>query len=72
MKTLYEDGKRTWGWYEAVMVPSSIFWYGPGDKFHRLSFTRDDDQRDTVLVLISMVCFIFAVIMQIRIPICDM
>ena len=32
---------------------------------------RDDDQRGTVLVLISMVCLIFAVIMQVTIPICD-
>ena len=35
-------------------------------------WSRDDDQRDTVPVLISMVCFIFAVIMQVNIPICDM
>ena len=34
-------------------------------------WSRDDDQRDTMPVLISIVCFIFAVIMQVNIPICD-
>ena len=32
---------------------------------------RGDDERGTVIVLISMVRFIFAVIMQVYIPICD-
>ena len=31
---------------------------------------QGDDERGTVIVLISMVCFIFAVIMQANIPIC--
>ena len=32
---------------------------------------QGDDERDTVIVVISMVRFIFAVIMQVNIPICD-
>ena len=32
---------------------------------------QGDDERGTVIALISMVCFIFAVIMQVNIPICD-
>ena len=32
---------------------------------------RDDDQHGTVMVLISMVCFIFAVIMQVNKPMGD-
>ena len=32
---------------------------------------QGDDERGTLIVLISMVCFIFAVIMQVNIPICD-
>ena len=33
--------------------------------------SREDDERGTVIVLISMARFIFAVIMQINIQICD-
>ena len=32
---------------------------------------QGDDERGTVIVLISMVRFIFSVIMQVHIPICD-
>ena len=32
---------------------------------------QSDDERGTVIALILMVCFIFAVFMQVNIPICD-